>query len=255
MQGRSGTGHFYGDWHAKSEEILVKKSVFRRHWFQRSVVVFVGVFGLAAIAAIWHYESRQRDRATDLAHAYHSLAEFARSDEFAAGSRALNAQLLATLNYVASRADAADAMLPGVAAWEKAHHVSPWPLELPTLPTAAPPARVVAVSRTACSLLAARDFVFDETLRRQARLTFAHALEPYATAYFRREPEHTFSGLRRDSGLQDRALAAFAAQMGPHTSVSDVERLFFFLGKYGPDMWSAVEHETKKPTPPPAPAK
>lgn len=247
VQGRSGSGHFSGNWDAKSEEILVKKPLLHRRGVQQFMIACFSAFGLLAVLAILRIDSRLSDRAVDFAHNQRSVAAFCRSDEFSAFARSLDAQFLATLNFVVARPAAAGALLPEISAWEKSHHEVPWALQLQVLPISAEPTRIFSAGRDACALLASRGFVFDEARRLEGRRLFVHLLEPYEAAYFRRMPENMFSGLNTDGPLRDQILGAYADHVSAAATNGDVERLAVLYTKFGPGMWSEIDRLSGKP--------
>ena len=130
IHGRSGSGHFAGDWDAKDPEILVKKPFYLRSWFLRLFFGLICATGLLLVAALWRLDEWHKERAADFIRQQEHVAAFVATDEFKAFARAADAQILATLNYIVARPAQTRTLLPDVAAWENARHTLPWTLQL-----------------------------------------------------------------------------------------------------------------------------
>ncbi len=248
IHGRSGSGHFAGDWDAKDPEILVKKPFYRRAWFLRFLFASMCAIGLLLVAGLWRLNEWHKERAVDFTRQQEHVAAFVVTDEFKAFARAADAQLLATLNYIVARPEQARTLLPGVAAWENAHHTLPWTLQLSALPVSSPPERILAASQDACTLLAARDFEFNDARRAGARRLFVHLLVPYLSRFVTRQPEYEFSAVATDRRLQEQLLVAYANHFPSPASTSEVERLFVLYAAIGPDMWRTIEQLKTPPS-------
>ncbi len=247
IHGRLGTGHFVGDWDAKDPVIHVKKPFYRRVWFLRLLFISMCAMGLPLVAGLWRLNEWHKERAADFIRQQQHVAAFAATDDFKAFARAADAQVLATLNYIVARPERTRTLLPNVASWENAHHALPWTLHLSALPVLSPPERILAASRDASTLLAARDFEFDDARRFEARRLFVHLLLPYLFHFVTHQPEYDFSTVATDRRLQEQLLVAYANHFPAPASTSEVERLFVLYAAIGPDMWRTIEQLKAQP--------
>lgn len=240
-RGRSGTGHFARGWAAKIPEDSAAKPLFQRPWFRRTLFAVACAAGLLAAAGLWRLKELYRQREADFDRQQLHVAVFASSDEFKAFTHAADAQLLAMLNFIVARPDQVHALLPNVAAWEKEHHAMPWTVQLSTLPVSAPPERMLAASRNACGLLAARGFAFDQAQRAPGHRLFVHLLTPYLGQFLKRHPEYDLTGVPTNLRQQEQLFVAYANHFSPPATISDAERLFALYATIGPDMWKTIE--------------
>jgi hypothetical protein len=223
-----GTPALPAGWAEKSDEILIKKPVYLRGWFIRLVVV-VGLIGIAAAAVgglflyRWH-----RQQQAELDRQRRGVEAFGREAD---------AQLVASINYAMLRPAIAGALLPEIAAAEKAKHLTPWPIELAPLPvsTAQHPARVRAAVRTATDLLAARGLTYDESRLAEARRVFLRLLTPHARTFLAENTGIAFPALFLDRHMQRTLITAYAARGGG--TREEAEHAFVFYSIVGPALW------------------
>lgn len=228
---RQGTGHIAGDWAAKTEADFVRKPFYRRDTFHHVIVIAVCVAALAV--GLWQVlkAGRERDSEIDLAGQRRCVVNFSSSDEFSSFVRISDANLLERLASLADDSKAANALLPEVAAWEKAHGLPSWAAQFTVNRSGARRDELFRTERAVCELLARRGVVFDLDRRITGRRWFVQSVQPFAAAFFARAPDNGFSSLRRDASLQDLLLAAYGADRGANATVTDVERLFYLAAK------------------------
>ena len=241
---RHGTGELADDFAAKAIEVPRWIPLLHRPWFRLLLSGGTIATGLAAAIALGFFNRWHDDRLTEMARQRNGLAAFLRSAEFGRFVQAADAQLVATLNFVAARPQEAQDLLPAVAARDKLRREMPWPLEVRPLPVSAAtdPVRVAQTGREVTALLARRGHVVDEAARKSARQLFLQTLAPFAQEFAQRHPDNApFAALALDRAMQEQALAAYAAHHGPGAGVAATERLFSFYAAVGPAMWRAIE--------------
>jgi hypothetical protein len=246
--GRSGSGSLRTGWGDKLPEdvVFAAKPLYRRHWFRRLMFVLACVAGLALAVALAVFVRSQQDQWVELRAQRNSLGRFLQSDEFAAFSADADRQLVAAFNYIVVQPRSAAALFPAVAAWETAHRLPSWTAQQLPLPVSAAeqPARVARTGRDLGVLLVRRGFVFDEPRRAEARRLFLRLLAPHLQAFLRRAPDNGFNALQVDRGLQELALAAYAARAAPEFGALDAERLFVLYAIVGPPMWREIDRQS-----------
>ena len=245
---RRGTGHLADAWDAKlADDVVVgfKLPWYRRWWTRRLLFVAGIAAGLALVAALGLFSRWHEDRLAELTRQRQCLNVFLRSDEFAQFSREMVRHLVALHNYLIVHRTETHAMLPSVVAREKEQRLMPWVLQISPLPVSAAgrPADAVQSNREIGTLLAQRGFVFDESLRRSARMMLLRVLAPFMRAFVEREPGNAFPAIVMDRSMQDAVLASFANHVGPQASNAEVERMFSLYAQFGPSLWSAIEKE------------
>lgn len=234
-------------WAEKTDEILVKKPLYRRAWFRRLMLILL-LIGLAAGAVVgaflykWH-----REQQAELARQRRSVEAFVASPAFVAFAREADAQLVATINFATLRPEVTGGLLPEIAAAEKARHQTPWPIELAPLPvsTAEHPARVRAAVLPAIDLLAQRGLAFDETRIADARRVFLRLLTPHARIFLAENTSTSFPALFLDRRMQNIVLTAYATRGGG--TLAEIERAFVFYSIVGPAMWQELGTESARP--------
>lgn len=236
-------------WAEKTDEILVKKPLYRRSWFLKLMLVLslIVVAAGAVVGAFlykWH-----REQQAELARQRRSVEAFVASPAFTAFAREADAQLLASLNYATLRPEIVGALLPEIAAAEKARHLVPWPVELPLQPvhTAEHPARVRTATRVATDLLAERGYVFDDARIADARRVFLRLLTPHARIFLTENTGSAFPALFLDRRMQNIVLTAYAERGGG--TLAETERAFVFYSIVGPVMWQELEAKTVRSAP------
>ncbi len=241
-QPRIGSGELASDWTTKFQKVRVKKPIYRRKWFRRTLWIVASVFVIGSVTVggiVWHWHRKQL---AELDRQRSNVEAFVRSPEFEQFGRMIDAHTVALVNYVSVRPAVARETLPQVSAWENDHRLLPWPGELPPMPASAAsdPGRASAARQRLLELLNERGFKADPAQQEEARRLFLRALLPHARAFLAGAPERSFPAFQLDRSLQDIALAAFAARDGaPHAA--NAEQFFALYATIGPKFWQAVD--------------
>ena len=260
---RHGSGQLpqaWGDKLADDVQIGVKIPLLRRSWVRRLLFILGCLAGVGAAVALGFFNRWHDGRASEAAQQRSCLQSFLHSAEFAQFARAMDDQLVRTVNFIAARPLEAHALLPQIAARDKEQREVPWTLQVLPLPVSAvaDPAKVAAASRQVSALLAQRGQVMDEPTRKAARLLFLRSVQPFAQRFVERHPGNVFDSIAFDRSMQEEALTAFAAYHGTPATALEAERFFTFYAAIGPTLWQAIEREraaqAAAPAPPPPPA-
>lgn len=250
-QGRSGSGQLRHDWAEKGEVIPIVRPLHQRPWLRILLFSLLCVAGVAGAVAIGLFNRWHDARLAEIARQRHCLQAFLHSPEFTAYVRAMDEQMVATINYIAARPLETHPLLPAIAAHDQANRLIPWTQQVVPVPitTAADPAGVVRAVRNVHALLAQRGQVFDDAVRKAARQMFLRTLVPFAQRFVQREPGNVFHAIFLDRSMQEESLAVFARHHGPTASVADSERLFSLYAAVGPSLWKAIEQERARSGP------
>lgn len=245
---RDASGQLTRGWDAKLADDVVMGEKLRFHqrpWVRRLAFIAVCAAGVAGAVGLGFFNRWHDARIAELARQRQCLHAFLRSAEFGRFTRAMDAQFVATLNFIAARPHETHPLIPAIAARDKSRHEIPWTLQVLPLPvsTSEDPAKVAQAARQVNALLAQRGHIVDDAARRAARQVFLRTLVPYAQKFIEGNPGNVFHAVFLDRSMQDDALAMFARHHGPGATVADTERSFALYAAIGPAMWQAIEKE------------
>lgn len=239
------------DWADKGEAVPIVTPIHQRPWLRLLVFSLLCLGGVAGAVVLGLFNRWHDTRLAEITRQRHCLQAFLHSPEFDAYIRGMDEQMVATINYIAARPLETQALLPAIAAHDRANRSIPWSQQVLPVPiaAAADPPRVVQAVRQVHTLLAQRGLVFDDAARKAARQMFVRTLVPFAQRFIQREPGNVFHAVFLDRSMQEEALAVFARHHGPTASVADSERLFALYAAVGPSLWKAIEQERAKQGP------